>query len=230
MSIEDNDNIYILEEEEIEQDPDDSPRNFAAYKDEEREEEAELEDKKKGYSAFGILFRVMFNPVEGWKKLRRNKIPVEKMQAGCFYPLLAILALSKFASFFYSVNVNLSEVLTSSIVAFVSYFFTYLCLPMLVNLLLKKDISERYENRFGKEYTLVALSTLSLFSIITNLLPMIWPILIFLPLWTIYIMFKGVRFFKLPIKDEMKFFVTLTAGVIGLPLLIEWVLNTIMPY
>ena len=224
MSVEDNDNIYVLEEE---RESEDSPRNFAAYSNEEgKEEEKEGQDK----NAFSFLFKIMFNPVEGWKILRRSKVSVESLQSGCFYPLLALLAISKFAEFFYSVNVNLTQIVTKAVVAFVSFFFGYFCVRMVLTWILPKEMARQFEERFGKEYILIALSTLALFSILTDILPMIWPILIFLPIWTLYLMFKGIRFFHFPESQEMKFFVISGASVIGVPLLIEWLLENILPY
>ena len=228
MSIEDNDNYYVLEEDD--KDLDQSPLNFAAYKEEDIQEEEDIKLDGKKKSAFGILFNIMFNPVEGWKMLRRSRTGVESLQSGCFYPLLALLALSKFAEYFYSVNVNLSQIITEAVIAFVAFFFGYFSIPMVLSWFIKKEMSERFENIFGKEYILIALSTLVIFSIVTDLLPMLWPILIFLPIWTLYLMFKGVRFFKFPEKEEMKFFLLSGASVIGVPLLIDWALNAILPY
>ena len=228
MSIDDNDNLYILEENEEEKDQ--TPLNYAAYSDDQLEESEEMEEEKEGKerSAFGMLFRIMLTPVEGWKILRRNKMTVENFQSGCFYPLLALLALSKFAEFFYSVNVSLTQVVTQAVVAFVAFFFGYFCTNMLLGILLPKDMAAKFECEFGKKYLLVALSTLALFSIITNLIPMLWPILIFLPMWTLYLMFKGTRFFHFEQKQEMRFFVTSGAMAVGVPLFIEWILNQLL--
>lgn len=232
MTVDENDNFYVMDDEEENiYDIDDSPRNFASYDDEEREELMEEEEQKsERKNVFGLLLKIMFNPVEGWKTLRRGKINIEKLQSGCFYPLLAILAISKFSEYIYSVNVNLKQVITDSVVSFVSFFFSYFCVPMALAWFLPKATKEKMDETYMKGYILVALSTLVLFSIVTNLLPMLWPILIFLPIWTLYLMFKGVRFFKFPQNLELRFYIVSGAAVIGMPLVIDWVLTTIMPY
>lgn len=224
------DDIYYVMDEE--KDIDDSPLNFAAYEDEDREEIIEEKEEKavKERSPFTLMLEIMFNPVEGWKKMRRRKYTVEKVQSGCFYPLLALLAVSRFAEFFYSVNVNLSQVVTEAVVEFVSYFFGYFCILMLLNWLLPKKIAEAFDDNFGKNYIVVSLSTLAMFSIIMNILPMIWPILIFLPIWTIYIMFKGSRFFKMAESHSLKFIVITCGAVIGVPVLLDWAMMSILPY
>lgn len=226
MSIEDNENYYILEEEET----DKSPLNFAAYNDEERKEDEKENLKGKKTSPFALLLQIMFNPVQGWKTLRRSKINIEALQSGCFYPLLALLALSNFADLFYSVNTSLSQIITQAVVSFVAFFFGFFCVQMILNWTLPKDLAIYLEEKFGKEFLMIALSTLALFAIIRNIVPMLWPILIFLPIWTLYLMYKGIRFFKMPSNEEMKFFVLSGASVIAVPLIIEWSLNAILPY
>lgn len=229
MSTEENDNFYILEDEEKERDT--SPLNYAAYEDdeslsEEEEETHSLKDK----SAFGTLLRIMFSPIEGWKQLRRSGMKIETFQSGCFYPLLAILALCKFADFFYSVNATLNQVITQGVITFVAFFFGYFCVQMILSWFLNKEEASKFEDTFGKEYILVSLSTLALFSIFIELLPMIWPILIFLPIWTLYLMYKGIRFFKFSAKEEIKVYILSAATVIAVPFLIEWGLTSILPY
>ncbi|MCH5227563.1 MAG: hypothetical protein J1F16_07110 [Muribaculaceae bacterium] len=232
MSNEDNNILYILDEDETQEEQDNSPLNFAAYDDaDSSEEEVEAnEAERKEKSAFSLLFYTMLRPVEGWKKIRRYHLKAETIQSGCFYPLLALLAISQFADYFYSVNVGLSQLVTKGIVVFVAYFFGYFAIQMVLSWVLPKDMAIKFEGGYGKQYLLISLSTLVLFSIFTSLLPMIWPILIFLPIWTLYIMFKGVRFFHFPQNQEMKFFVISGAAVIGIPLLIDWALNELMPY
>lgn len=227
MHTEEDDNLYILEEE----DDDTTPVNYAAYSDEERELSLKAEEKKeKGKSAAGLLFKIMFNPVEGWKSLRRSGKSVEAFQSGIFYPVLALLALSAFADYFYSVNVTLQQVITQAVVAFVAYFFGYFCVMIILSWLLPAEMKKRLEGQFGGLYISVGMTTLALFSIFIELLPMLWPILIFLPIWTLYLMYKGVRFFKFAQNQEMKFYVLAGAAVVGVPILLDWALSSIMPY
>lgn len=224
MGIEDNDNIYMIEEEE---DFETSPRNYASYN---TEEEGEQKEDIKSGSSIVLLFQIMFNPVEGWKKLRRSGVTVESLQGGCFYPFLSLLALSQFAEYFYKVDISLSQVVTQAVVSFVAFFFGYFSVLMVISWLFPKTIMKDIDEKFLKSYIVVAMSSLALFSVFINILPMLWPILIFLPIWTMYFMFKGVRFFKLPQNRETKFLLVSGVAVIAMPLLIDWVLNSIMPY
>ena len=214
---------YVYNEDE---DPVDSPLNYAVADEDDQQDDDLTEEKT---SPLKLMFNVLFTPVQGWKKARREKITVENLQSGCFYPLLAVLALSRFTDFFYSTRATLSNTVTEAVVDFVSYFFGYFSAVIFLKIFLKKPVGEYFETNFGKVYIMLSMSTLVLFSIFTNLLPMLWPILIFLPLWTIYLMYRGVRFFKLSENILLKFTILTCASVIGFPLIIEWLLNTILP-
>ncbi|MCH5238116.1 MAG: hypothetical protein J1E95_10020 [Muribaculaceae bacterium] len=218
------DNIYIYREEN---DPDDTPENYSSETNQKDEEINENPGKCK--YPFRLMLKVMFAPVQGWKTLRREAATPEFFQTGCFYPLLALLALSQFADFFYSSRITLSSVITAGVIAFVSYFFGYFSVLSFLRIVFPKEIGEYFENNYGKVYIMLSMSTLVLFSIFTNLLPMLWPVLIFLPLWTIYIMYRGIRFFKLPESYTLKFTIFSCVSVIGFPLLIDWALNALLP-
>ena len=230
MLEEDKDNLYVYEEtDEIQ---DDSPMNFASsqFEEENSTDEEEKEEKIKRNSCFGILIKIMFNPVAGWKSLRRKKITVEEFQSGLFYPLLALVSISKFADYFYSVNVTLTGVVTKAVIAFVSFFFGYFCILFVLSKILPKNLSPIFEGTYGKEYVIAGLSTLALFGIITDILPMLWPVLIFLPLWTLYLLYQGSRFFQLATSQELRFLIMTCATIIGVPYVIDWGLNELLPY
>lgn len=220
------DNIYVYNEED--QDIDDSPYNYAVETEEEEPESQEEAGKAKQSSPFKLLLEVMFNPVEGWKKVRRGKIEVQTLQSSCFYPLLALLALSNFADYFYSVEVTLSGIITKAVVSFVSFFFGYFSIIMILKTFLPKNVAEYFNERFGQDFVVLSLSTMAIFSIVINLLPMLWPVLIFLPLWTIYLMYKGSKYFKMNENQTIKSIVWTFGSVIGIPVLIDWVLNTLL--
>lgn len=229
MIEEKNDNFYTFDEEN---DIDDSPRNFAQpdnYDLGDEDEDDEPKSSKNGFSCFMLLMRVMLNPVEGWKAVRRRKVSAEQMQSDCFYPLLAILAACKFVILFYVPNTNISSIIVQAVIAFVSYFFGYFCVIMTMKMVTPKKVGKFFDTNFGKVYVIIAISTLCLFSIFMEILPMLWPILIFLPIWTIYIIIRGLRFIKLPAEGVNKFAVMLCVAIIGIPILIDWALTAILP-
>ena len=218
----DSDNFYIL--------PDGEDDGYDGDDDNDDEEEDGMLSSSNKKSSFLLLYKILLHPVEGWKALRRSNKKPEQLQSECFYPLLALLAICKFADLFYSPRTSLSEILVEAVIAFVSFFFGYFCILLILKSILPYKIGLQFQENFGKSFVIISLSSLCMFGIFIELLPMLWPILIFLPLWTIYIICKGIKFFKLPERGILRFTVILCLTIIGVPLLIDNLLDMVLPF
>jgi len=183
---------------------------------------------KNDNSSFLLMLKVLLNPTEGWKSIRRKKLTAEECQRGCFYPLLALLAISKFAAFIHESRVNLNEVLVNAVTAFVSFFFGYFCIMILLKAMMPEKVKESISTEFGKVFIITTLSTLCLFFSVLDIFPMLWAVLIFLPLWTIYVICRGVRFFKFPEHKKISCTAIICLLVVGIPCVIDWMLSKIL--
>lgn len=215
--------FYNLEDDELNHsDPDENENDD--------NKENDGEDEYSVPSAFLLLLRILISPIEGWKKLRRSRLTVENIQSSCFYPILAILAISKFVNLYYIPKITLSEIVIQATVVFVSFFFGYFCIILFLRNILPKGIGKQFEESYGKEYIFMGLSSFAFFSIFIQLLPMLWPILIFLPIWTIFILCKGIKFFKFPSKGILTILLVINFSVIGIPIGIDWLLNFLISF
>jgi hypothetical protein len=76
---------------------------------------------------------------------------------------------------------------------------------------------------------MVATSTLLLFRILLNLLPMLGPVLVFLPIWTIYLVVRGARILRVPKDRETSMAGLISLYVIAAPLFCAWLIGEILP-
>ena len=217
----------------------DSPADLALVDDEEEEEDddpyneginiTQSETPPSRPWITGYMLRVMFGPIEGWKRLKRAKLSPEEVASHCFYPLVGLAALSEFAALWTHVNVSLTNVVVSAVTTFISFFFGYFLVLLLGGVFLPKRARELVNLPFGKEFIMISMATLALFLIIYNVVPLMSPVLVFLPLWTIYIMFRGVRLLRVAKDCESRTTVTLCTLVIGSPALCCWLLTKLLP-
>ncbi|MDE5870288.1 MAG: YIP1 family protein [Muribaculaceae bacterium] len=235
----DEDNLYNLEEqdpenlyvEETDKEDLSFPEDNVGEDDGDREEEEDETDEeedddeiKNGGSLYTLLFKIMSTPVEGWKEFKRRKYSVEEVSSRCFYPLVALAALSEFAAMIYT-TVTLSVSLLNAISAFIAFFFGYFTIILLCGLLLPKAARNVFKTDLGKGFVMINLSTLALFFTALNLFPMIDAVLVFLPIWTIYLIYKGVKILRIPNDIESRTKIVLTFLIIGIPLLWEWLVG-----
>lgn len=222
-----------IEDNSVTDDPDNSATNFAHYTESDinsaKEKAEENSRNKGGVSVFGLLLKTMFNPVEGWKSIRRHKIKPETAQKECLYPLLAVYAVSMFAILAYSAKADLSDVVVNAVTSFVSFFFGYFCIVIALRHILPGPVAELFDADFGKTLVVISLSSLCLFFTLTELLPMLWAILIFLPLWTVYMICRATKFMKIPEDRQLLTVGLLNLTIIGTPIVLQWALGKIMP-
>ncbi len=175
-----------------------------------------------------LVLKTIATPVEGWKALKRAHIPTDRLASQTFYPLLAVAAASCFANFIYDPDAELTGTLTEAVVEFIRYFLGYFAVIWACRLL-PEEINLRIGMPFGRNFVMTAMSSLVIWSVLIEWLPMAAPVLSFLPLYTVYMIFKGVKFLRIP-ENRL----TLAASVISVvtlvaPYIIGIVFNLLLP-
>lgn len=179
-------------------------------------------------SPLKILFKVMATPVEGWKALRRAKLPLEDVGNRCFYPITGVAALSQFSILFFDVAAGVQQAVVAALVTFISFFFSYFLMAPLGRLLMPRGSKDFLESTFGKELTMLLLSTLALFYTLYTLVPPLQPVLVFLPIWTVYLVTRASRFIKADQSKRNTVAGMFAVLIVGTPLLVNWVFSWIL--
>lgn len=199
---------------------------------EEAEEDAESwrgESPVSRASVFGLLFKIMTTPVEGWKALKRCRLKAEEVAATGFYPLLALAAVSEFTALFYEAHVTISALVIPAIVTFITFFFGYFSVLLCGAVFLPAAASEKLKTQFGRQYIMMNVSTLALFYIMHRIIPILDPVVAFLPLWTIYLAWKGVKYLRVPPELETRTGATLSVLILACPLFWNWIFGEFLP-
>lgn len=176
-----------------------------------------------------LLFKVILSPVEGWKELKRSRISPDKFAQGCYYPLLAIMATSVFAMLFYISNTPIQTLLVEAIISFISFFLGYFTVGVALRMLTPQYYAKAFATDFGNCFVMASMSTLAIVQTLINLLPFIQPVLVFLPLYTIYLIVKGIRFLRIERKHEGAAIAAVSILSIGVPLLLQWIFSMMLP-
>lgn len=184
-------------------------------------------DKKR--SALGMMLTVMFNPVEGFKMIRRSKITSDKFASECFYPLITLASVASFTQLFYDTESTLISSIIDVIVTFMSMFFGYFTTLLCGKWLLLKEPSEALGKDYGKIFLMTAFCSLSLFYILFRLFPLLAPVWAMLPIWTIYIIWRGTKFLGVNEGSDSRTKVILSFLTIFMPIVWNWIFSEILP-
>lgn len=190
--------------------------------DEENEEERETDPKRDPWS---LLFKIMISPVEGWKDLRRSGLTPDNVGFGLFLPLSILAALSDFITLIYDPHIGWINVIVNSLLTFISYFFGYFIAGFASKILLPKRMKEFLYTNFGKAFAMFSISTLALFHILLEILPIFEPIFYFLPLWTVYIIVKGMKFVKIQEDKSSYTLGVVCVTIVGAPIFVDWIFS-----
>lgn len=182
----------------------------------------------KGHLSFILLLGILMKGTAGWKDLRRSRLKPEQTAAGCFYPLVALASACRFADWFYHPEFNLSATLISAASIFVSFFFSYFAVQVVCRWIFPMSAKSKTETSYFKLLVQYALASLALFRIPAEVLPFLETITVFLPIWTAFIITKGVRFLRLPEICLNRCMVTIVVSVIVMPFLFMWLCDKIL--
>lgn len=202
---------------------------------EEDEDEAEIgaanQDavSKASKSPIGIMMRTLFTPVEGWKSLKRARFSTDEFASRCFYPMIALAALSEGAMLFYEANRKISDWAVEGVMTFITFFFGYFAVLLLGNYVLPRKSRDILKKDIGRQVVMLAMSTLALFYTMARCLPMIDSVLVFLPLWTIYILTRCTKILRVPEEVNSSTAGLLCMLVIGVPIFMNWIFTELMP-
>ena len=177
---------------------------------------------------YKLLFNIFANTRIGIKELRKYSISPREISLKFFVPMCILAGVSEFSCFLYSSYSSWLNTFIESIYICVSLFFGYFSAMHVACWLIGKGYRDIAESNFNKSLMLISMGSLAFFYGINNLFPILSPILTFFPLWTVYVIFKGINSFSLTKNDEIKISIIYSALVITFPLIWWWILTEII--
>ncbi len=167
---------------------------------------------------------VIVSPSAGWDDIDRSGYPTAKVLSGLLYPLLALLSVSCFAEFFYDSLATLPATLIKAIVAFISYFFSYYAIVLILSAIFRNlDSGKATYARFCN-YIAYNLIFLVIVEILVNLLQQLPP-LDYFRLYVLLIAYKGLGFINISKEQTPQFLIACGALLLLLPMGLTWILN-----
>ena len=137
--------------------------------------------------------------------------------------------LSQYVDLIYEAHQSVLKLIVSALVIFVSYIFSYIVFPILGRPFLCAEANKTLETNFGRNALMVLFSTLALFKVAYNAIPFMEPVLVFLPLWTIYLIHRLVPVMRVPKEKWGTTTVILSVLTIGLPMFWQWLFDMLLP-
>lgn len=173
------------------------------------------------------LLQLILSPGNGWIDISAEGRDPRRVATRGFYPLVAVVALSALARWWYG-DMEMFTAVVSVLVTFVKYFVTYFIAAFIFPLYSNAIIEGEYNETRTSTFILYTLGLLALINLLRNLLPIDVGIVSFLPFYVLLIMWKGKRYMAVKGGKTLRF-IALSVACIMLPVyLIGWLFVKIM--
>ena len=182
-------------------------------------------DSERRLTMWEIAPKIMIMPSVGWSLVMSRGPRPEIAVIRFLLPLCLLAAGSEFFSLLYHPDLGFTNVLVQSVITFTSYFLGYYIALVLSKLFLPKDAREFPATTFGKLLIMMGVGSLAFFLILIKVLPMIDFILEFLPVWSVYIIYKGMSMLVVSREKQLLSIGIVSIIVICSPLIVEWILT-----
>ena len=166
---------------------------------------------------------LLVSPADGWNSIKKYNVPTQVMLSKVFYPLLAILAITAFATLIYKTDASIAYCIQKAIIGFAKFFLGYhLCSYILTGFFPNIAYDADSANRVNISilYNMVILVILN---IIENLLPAPWLFINIFYVYIFYVSSKCTDF--LEIEPQNYFRYVLPGLVIVFPFFIGYILD-----
>ncbi|MDE6339738.1 MAG: hypothetical protein K2K97_08135, partial [Muribaculaceae bacterium] len=147
---------YTLPENDKEQDMPNS--EYSLIDDSDDPEAWQGETVETRDTPLGLLWKIMSNPTEGCKALKRSKFSVERISGGLFYPIIIIAGLSNLTALFYDVESEGVELAINITFTVITFFFGYFTTLLMGGVLLCKEVRGVLHTYYGKEFVMYCVS------------------------------------------------------------------------
>lgn len=180
-------------------------------------------------SPWVLLIRMFVSPLRAWKRLKNSGLTPDEVSSKMFYPLIAVASLGQFLHKIYNPALSLGFLLEGAIGVFISFFLGYFLVLVLCRGVLPGDGKEKIDTLYGRTWLQYIFSTLCIFYFIYEAVPVLEPVIVFAPLYTLYITLRGTRFLRMKEGNESSVGWTVGLLSVGVPYGINYLFEAIVP-
>lgn len=175
------------------------------------------------------LFALVVAPGKAWQNISSKKEESAAFLNGYLYPIMGITALSAFVNLF-SDQFTLENALKLMTIDFVKFFVGFYIASFLIDELLQKFFERKKNSKQVQQFVGYTLSVYMLITIFINLFMGMFSFLRFAPLYIIYIIWEGSKYYMCISENKHLLFVVLSSLVlIFSPDIIERFMFILMP-
>lgn len=170
------------------------------------------------------IIQLIFSPLKGWEDIEdadsradsRGYINIRSLYLGCFLPLILICSLSAMLRMIY--GDGFLAVLQVAIIEFFSLFLSYHLAVYIFSWLMPSIMKEDkglIDQRREAMMVMYCISVIALIFLLGNVIKVKLALIQFLPLYVVFIIWKGARFVGVPDRAVGHFMIMASIAILG---------------
>lgn len=164
-------------------------------------------------------------PRSGWLMVKDHGPAPEIATLRFLLPVCLLTGASEFLTLLYPGEHSFTGLLVAAVISFCAFFIGYYVALVLEKLFLPGTVKELPSSPYGKLLTMTGVASLALFHILYRALPMLDFLIEFMPLWTVFITYRGLAIADISHEKYPLSLGVMCVVIVCAPMLTEWILT-----
>lgn len=175
------------------------------------------------------MLQLILSPVKGWEDVAIDDYDSRRLLLNGLIPLIAVAALTVPVKALYHTDASMVILLQQAIVCFLKYFASYFLTAFIFTLYLPTCIEGELSMKRCLTFSIYGIGLLALVNIIKNCIPVELAIAFVMPLYVLYILWRGLTYMSISFQGVGTFILLIIFGLIAPPYLLQYLFNFILP-
>ena len=187
----------------------------------------------------GNIIQLIISPASGWEDIaaddrrtdgRRGLTDIRKVYLGSVLPLIAVCAATYFLRMLYTGGPDFLQALQQTIIQFFSLFLSYHIAIYVFSLALPRlmSIDEQPDPRRSALLIMHCISVIALVFLLGNLIKVNVALIQFLPIYVIFIIWKGATYMGVPDRNLGLYMIMASATILGAVYGLSFLFNVLL--
>lgn len=175
------------------------------------------------------MIQLVLAPVKGWEDISADGFDARELLVKGLIPFVAVVSLSVYMHMIYNPDISALILLHQAVVGFIKYFVTYFIATFAFTLYLPGVTDGELSMTKCHTFLIYGTGLLALCGFIQNLMPVDMALVLVLPVYVFYILWRGLRYLNVSFSGVGTFMLITLFAVIVPPYFIQYIFNLILP-
>lgn len=174
------------------------------------------------------MLQLVLSPKRGWEDIAVDDIPANRLLTGGFIPLIIVNALSCLTGFLYHDDISTLAIVASMISSVVMFLVPYFLASFFFSLYIPSCTGGTMRMNKNHTFIIYSLSIMVVMDILIHLLPMVPDMIFLLPIYVLFIMWRGLAYMEVKFDGVISFLVLNILTVLLPPFIFNYLFKLIL--